>query len=605
MNADASPSRPIPSTAPGFPNPPAQVSVAAALVGWLKAEGVSHLFGIPGGALIALLAAIRADPSISLHICRHETGAAYIADGFARAGGGLGVVVVTSGPGATNALTGVLNADASGSPVLVISGEIKELFFGRGFLQEGVDSRLDVVDVYANAISFSEMITSSTNAAELFQAAMRRTWGVPRRAAHLSLPGDVAAATIDPTSTGAPTSYRVTDGFVDVAGIEAAVAAIAGARRPLLYLGDGCRAALADPAVLGSFVEAVDHLAVPVVTDPDAKGLFPETHDLALRNVGIAGCRWIPSYLDDPVAGHYDALVVLGSPLGELATNTWQAALVPNGPFVQVDDDIDAIGRAFQITRGVVGEMSAAVSAFIEAATGASVDPGVAAARRAAVAAIKAGQSPFVDPAKRTSTSVPIKPQALARIVSEGLPPGSRIFVDAGNCVGWCLHEMVVDPPTRMHTSLAMGPMGFATAAVIGARLADPGAACVAVVGDGGFLMQVAEVATAAQGAIGAIWVVLADHDLAMVSQGMAAVTGDPSYDHYYRIGWTDLAAVARGMGAVAYEVETPDELAAALGQALEGAGLPGNNVPQVIIASIDTTEAPPYDYSPHASPPP
>jgi acetolactate synthase-1/2/3 large subunit len=590
------------SALPCGPAAPGRISVAAALIGWLKAEGVSHVFGIPGGALISMLAAIKADPEIRYHICRQETGAAYIADGYARAGGGLGVVLVTSGPGATNALTGVVNADASGSPLLVITGEIKEQFFGRGFLQEGVDSTLDIVDVYASAISFSEMITNCANAQELFQSAMRRAWGVPRRAAHLSLPGDVAGLMVDPPPAAPPASYRVTSGFVDAAGIQAAAEAIAAAQRPLLLLGDGCRPALTDPTVLGAFVKAVDRLSVPVVTDPDAKGLFPETHDLSLRNVGIAGCEWLPYYLTDPKLVQYDALVVLGSPLGELATNIWEDSLVPNGPFIQVDDDIETIGRAYQITRGVVGEMTAAITAFIAAAGRVTVDPKVAATRRAFMASIKADHSPFVDPKKRVSASDPIKPQALARIVSEGLPPGSQIFVDAGNCVGWCLHEMVIDPPTKMHAALSMGPMGFGTGAVIGARLAQPTMPCVAVVGDGGFLMQVAEVATAAQDGIGAIWVVLADHDLAMVSQGMAAVTGDSSYDHYYKIGWTDLAAVARGMGATAYEIQTPDEAIAALGQALTGAAL---GVPQVIVATIDTSEVPPYDYTPHASPPP
>lgn len=593
MNADTSPSGPV---------QPIQVSVAAALLGWLKAEGVRHIFGIPGGALIAMLQALKADPGITYHVCRQETGAAYIADGYARASGGLGVVLVTSGPGATNALTGVVNADASGSPLLVITGEIKEAFFGRGFLQEGVDSTLDIVDVYASAISFSEMITNSANAAELFQSAMRRTWGVPRRAAHLSLPGDVAGTLINLPAVAAPSAYRVTDGFIDAAGIQAAVDAIAAAQRPLVYLGDGCRPALSDDVLLGEFVAAVSRLSVPIATDPDAKGLFPETHALSLRNAGIAGCEWLPYYLDDPRLGHYDALIVLGSPLGELATNTWEQSLVPNGPFIQVDDDIQTIGRSFVITRGVVGEMTGAVTEFIAAAGRVTVDPKVAATRRAFVAAIKADHSPFVDPRKRVSPSVPIKPQALARILSDDLPPGSQIFVDAGNCVGWCLHELVIDPPTRMHAALSMGPMGFGTVAVIGARLARPTAPCVAVVGDGGFLMQVAEIATAAQEGIGAIWVVLADHDLAMVSQGMAAVTGDSSYDHYYRIGWTDLAQAARGMGATAYEIRTPEEATAALGKALAGAGL---GVPQVIVATIDTSEMPPYDYTPHTPAPP
>ncbi len=584
----------------GDPTPPP--TTASVLLQMLKAEGVSRVFGIPGGALVGMLEAIRADPTVTYHTCRQETGAAYIADGYARVSGGLGVVLVTSGPGATNAVTGAVNADASGTPLLVISGEIKEAFFGRGYLQEGIDADLDVVDLYGSAIDYSEMITSPQNAQELVQSALRHAFGPPGRAAHLSLPGDVAMTPPTPPVTPtAPPTYRVTNGFVDVAGVTAAVDAIAAAKRPLLMIGDGCRRALTDPAALAAFVAAVDHLSVPVITDPDAKGLFPETHALSLRNFGIAGCAWPPQYLAGQPGAPYDALVVIGSPLGELATNTWEGPFVPQGPFIQVDNDPRAIGRAFQITRGVVGEIGAALAAFSAAAKQATVDPAVAAERRAFVAQIKA-TSPFKDPEKRTAGTTPIKPQELARIVSTGLEPGAHIFVDAGNCVGWSLHDMVVDPPTQIHTALAMGPMGFATGAVVGARLAAPSVPCVAVVGDGGFMMQLGEVATAAQYGIGAIWVVLADHDLAMVSQGMATITKDPTYDHYYKLGWTDLAAAARGLGATAYEVSSPDDAAAALLQALAGAD---TGVPQVIVAAIDTSEMPPYDYAPPPPAPP
>lgn len=593
--------QPLP-TAPGGPTPPASPSTAATLIAMLKAEGVTRIFGIPGGALIGMLEAIRADPSITYYTCRQETGAAYIADGFARVSGGLGVVLVTSGPGATNAVTGAMNADASGTPLLVISGEIKEAFFGRGYLQEGIDAGLDIVDLYASAIDFSEMVTSPLNAQELFQSAMRHTWGPRGHAAHLSLPGDVAMAPpAPPVIATAPSTYRVTSGFVDPDGIAAAVAAIAAARRPLLMLGDGCRRALTDPTVLGEFIRAVNHLALPVMTDPDAKGLFPETHDLALRNFGIAGCTWPLQYMTDTAKVQYDALVVIGSPLGELATNTWESPFVPDGPFVQIGDDPDVIGRAFQITRGVVSEMRAAINAFTTAALEATVDPTIAADRRAFVAGIRS-TSPFVDGPKRTAGTTPVKPQELARIVSQGLPPGSQIFVDAGNCVGWSLHEMVVDPPTQLHTALAMGPMGFATGAVVGARLAASSAPCVAIVGDGGFMMQMAEVATAAQYGIGAIWVVLADHDLAMVSQGMATITGDASYDHFYKLGWTDLRAAATALGATAYDVGSPDEAGRALLAALAGAA---KGVPQVIVAAIDTSEMPPYNYAPPPPAPP
>lgn len=586
-------------TAPAPPTPP---TVATALVELLKVEGVGHIFGIPGGALIAMLAALKADPDVTYHTCRQETGAAYMADGYSRVSGGLGVVLVTSGPGATNALTGAMNADASHSPLLVLTGEVKEQFFGRGFLQEGVDAGLDVVAVYRDALGYSEIITNVGNAQELFASAMRRAWGTPRRATHLSLPNDVAATpAVGFSAPPSPAAYRATNAAVDGAGVAAAVQAIVGAKRPLLMLGDDCRRALTDAASLASFISSVEHLSLPVMTSPNAKGLFPETHELSLRNYGIAGCLWPKLYLHDAAAGQYDALVVIGSELGELATNTWDPVLVPDGPFVQIDEDPSEVGRAFPITLGVVGETTAVIKSFVEAANAASVDPSVAAARRALLATIKT-QSPFVDPEKRTSTSVPIKPQALAVLVNEAVPSGGHLMVDAGNCVGWCLHEMVIDPPTQIHSALTMGPMGFATAAVVGAKLAAPGATCLAVVGDGGFLMQIGEIATAAQYGVGAIWVVLADHDLAMVSQGMAAVTGDTSYDGYYTLGWTDLAAAARGLGAAAWDVSTVDEATDALRQAVAGAAA---GVPQVVVAAIDTTEMPPYSYPPPPPPPP
>jgi acetolactate synthase I/II/III large subunit len=599
----------VSTTAPTEP-PEVTPTVAQELLALLKLEGVSHVFGIPGGALISMLGALKADGDITYHTCRQETGAAFMADGYARVSGGLAVVLVTSGPGATNALTGAMNADASHTPMLVITGEVAEKFFGLGFLQEGADADLDIVAVYSAAVGYSELITSTTNFRELFESAMRTAWGTPRRATHLSLPGDVAGSpaagvTLPPGSA----RYRVTSSPVDSAGVASAVDAVLKAKRPLLMLGKDCRPALEDDTLRGELVTAVERLSLPVMTSPDAKGIFPESHELSLRNYGLAACRWPKHYIDDPHAGHYDALVVIGSSLGELATwldgVPWSPDLTPNGPLVQLHEDPSVLGRDYPITLGVVGESEALVRSFTQTATTVAIDPSLQPEldeRRQFVADLRTVFSPFADPDKRTSDSIPIKPQALARLVNEAAPPGSEIFVDAGNCVGWCLHEMVIDPPTRIHSALTMGPMGFATAAVVGARLADASKTCIAVVGDGGFLMQVGEVATAAQYKIGAIWVVLADRDLAMVSQGMAATQGDPSYDGYYALDWSDLATVAQGLGAEASSAQSVAEVAAALTRAISGADA---GVPQVVVATVDPDEAPPYNYLPPAPPPP
>ena len=598
----------VPPTPEAQPTAAGAATVASALLDLLRVEGVDRIFGIPGGALVGLLEALKADAGIVYHTCRHETGAAYVADGYARVGGGLGVVLVTSGPGATNALTGAMNADAARVPLLVITGEVKEQFFGRGYLQEGIDAGLDIVNVFASAVGYSALITTESNFQELFEAAMRVAWGPPPRATHLSLPVDVSLTPVVPQDFSlppGPSAYRASSAYVDAAGVQQAVKAVASAKRPLLMLGNRCRRPLEDENLLTALVAAVEHLSLPVMTSPDAKGIFPESHDLSLRTYGLAACEWPEHYLDDPTAGHFDALVVIGSALGELATITakpWDPALVPNGPLIQIHDDPTVLGRAYPITLGVIGDAGAVLQAFASAAWAATPDPAVTAARRLSLGTMKETISPFADPDKRTSTAYPIKPQALARMVAEAVPAGGHVFSDSANCVGWCLHEMVIDPPTRFHCALTMGPMGFAVGAVVGGKLAAPDATCVAVCGDGGFLMHAGEVATAAQYGVGAIWVVLADHDLSMVSQGMAAVTGDTSYDGYYELGWGDLATVAQGLGAAAYTVDSVETTEAALQSAVAGAA---TGVPQVVVVEIDTTEMPPYKYPPPQPPPP
>ena len=200
---------------------------------------------------------------------------------------------------------------------------------------------------------------------------MRRAWDAPRRATHLSLPNDVAASVAAGFSVpSSSASYRALGAAVDQAGVAEAVAAIAAAERPVLLLGSSCRLPLQDTALLADVVAAVEHLALPVMTTPEAKGVFPESHGLSLRNYGIAGCRWPQHYLADPARGQFDALVVIGSILGGLATNNWNPVLVPAGPFIQVDEDPDVLGRAFPITRGVVGEKTAVLRSFVHGGAG-------------------------------------------------------------------------------------------------------------------------------------------------------------------------------------------------------------------------------------------
>jgi acetolactate synthase I/II/III large subunit len=578
----------------------ADVSPAQLLLRYLALEGATTVFGIPGAAIMQLLYELRLQSdTFRFVVCRQETGAAYIADGYARVTDGLGVVLVTSGPGATNALTGTVNADNCGTALLTISGEVKESVFGMAYLQEGIDCGLDVNEVYSAATGYSAVIDSPSNFCTLFEQALRDARSVPRRAVHVSLPIDVSQQMI-PTTTGtitvpaSPANYRAAPSACDDAVVERVLDDLLGADRPLILLGNGARTALrgARQASLAAFVE---RFAIPVMTTPGAKGIFPESHPLSLRNYGIAGCRWATYYLGGPPGGApFDALLVLGSSLGELATTvtqpfTYSPELLPNGPFIHVDANPAVIGRAFPVDLGVVAEVGVTLDSLFAAAEGRPT-PKSAAGRRKFIETTKRDVAPAPPPSPNPTPGT-VDPIALMGALNQGLPPGTQVFFDCGNCVGWSLAYLQIDPPTELHSALAMGPMGFAVGAVIGAKLALPDSACVAICGDGAFVMHAGEVATASQHGAGAIWVVLADADLKMVSQGMAAFYPGMNWSGYYASGAPDLVGLAKSLGADAVPVNDEADLDGAIKAALTNAA----TAPQVLVVTVDPAAEPPY----------
>jgi acetolactate synthase-1/2/3 large subunit len=589
-------------------------NVAQVIVSYLKLEDVTHVFGVPGGGLIEMLDEFYTErDNIRYVICRQETGAAYMADGYYRATGKLGVVMVTTGPGATNALTGVMNAEAGGSAVLALTGEIAEAYAGMGYLQEGIDGKLDVNMVYQAACASSTILTSGVNAQRLIEASLRTAMAVPRHAAHLSLPVDVTgqpaiklgkpdAPEVPITMPDSPARYRSAPSVASLHMVQQTLEILAAAKRPLIMIGNGCREALRNPATLNALIRFVEARGIPVVTTADGKGVFPDDHPLSLRMFGIANSIW-PYYWmnqDDP---HYDALVVIGSGLGELATNKWNPMLIPKGPIVQLDANQRIIARDFPVDLGIVGEAGAFINALARLSGEAPPPPDEVTERKAMVAKIKADHSPFLSDEQYNSTAKPVQPAALCRVMQEVLPADNTIIMlDAGNCVGWAAHYLMSKPGFEVHSSLDMGPMGFASGAVIGAKIARPDATCVAFTGDGAFMMQGAEISTAQRNDVGAIWVVLQDDDLSMVSQGMEHFKnrGTEVWTEMFSLGTPDLEQYARGLGADAYTVSSPRAFEDALKKAVKSAN--EDNKPQVIIAQIDRNVVPPY-YNPLYAP--
>ena len=605
----------MPSTIALPPAAPAEgQSVADLILDYLVLEGATRIFGVPGAAIVTLLRRLHERPEFNYVVCRHESGAAYMADGYYKATGRPGIVLVTSGPGSTNALTGMMNAHFGGSAVMILTGEVAEMYLGRGFLQEGSDCGLNMREIFAAATRYSADIVDPFSAPILLEQALRDMMAVPRRAVRLGISENVAAACrvapalpgggaefVAPRPPLSTAAYRSLPMGAPADGVGRALEVLSQAQRPLILLGSGCREALRDPATAAALRNVVERWQIPVMTTSDGKGVFPETHELSLRTYGFSGCQWPQFWM---IGAHgevaHDALLVIGSSLGELATYKWNPMLVPRGAFLQVDLDQSIIGRGFPVTDGIVAEAGAFLRALWDGASGWPRDGDLVDGRRSALAALKATHPPMVSPADYASDAAPLQPAALCRVLNEVLPEDALVFVDAGNCVGWALHCLVIDRHQELHISLTMGAMGSGVCGVIGARYGRPDRLAVALVGDGALLMHLGEISTAAAHAIGAILVVLVDNDLRMVSQGMDRILNQPgAYDDAYRLGRPDLHKVAEGLGADAYTLTCPADLRAVWPAVAQGAG---QGRPQVLLARIDTKAAPPFWIPPYAS---
>ena len=579
-----------------------QTTVSDALLHYLALEQVDHVFGVPGGGLANLLTAFKNKrDKFNYIICRHETGAAYIADGYCRATGKMGVVMVTSGPGATNALTGVMNAQNDGSALLLLTGEVDESYFGLGYLQEGTDAKLNIEAIYSAATGYSAMISDSSDFEAIFKQALRDALSIPRRSVHISIPNNVCAEPISsPHLPDNTNCYRAIPKGAAIEEAEKVMEVFTSSKRPLIFLGNGCREALKNN--LSGFTRFVEHYGIPVITTADAKGIFPESHPLSFRVYGIANCMWPYYWMQAQIAEDpYDALLIIGSSLGELSTNKWLPLLQPanNGPLIQVDIDQSIIGRSFPVSHGIVAEAGAFIKDLEKLIPKFNADKKLVKTQKSLVSNIKKEHIAFIDSDQYQSNSNPIEPAALMRCLQETLPADkeTKIFIDAGNCVGWAVHYLEISSPWTMHSALSMGPMGFAVGAVIGAKFGCPDATCIAIVGDGAFMMHGAEVSTARQYNIGAIWIVLNDNNLSMVSQGMDQFFPDKEdpgiWEKLYELGNPDLKKYAEALGADAYLVNEPKELKKILPSVLKIANK--QKRPQVIIANINRKSIPPY----------
>ncbi len=315
--------------------------MASALLRILEAEGVEYIFGVPGGPLTGLFEAMNKQTTIRLVLAKHECSAAYMAASHARLTGKLAVCCATSGPGATNALTGIASAQADSLPVLLLSGQVATNVFGKGAIQESSVFGTDLVSVFRPVTKLSMMLPNAERAPDHLRAAIRTAMSGRRGAVHLSVPADILRRPIT-FAPERPRRYRAQSALVDKQAIIEAASLLALARRPCILAGHGVALAQASEelATLARYIQA------PVMTSPKGKGVFPENDPLSLGVLGFGGHEIAETHVR---SGDIDVLLVVGSSLNEFVTNAWTLPLRPKVALIQIDIDPTSFGKTYPV----------------------------------------------------------------------------------------------------------------------------------------------------------------------------------------------------------------------------------------------------------------
>ncbi|HSP80074.1 MAG TPA: thiamine pyrophosphate-binding protein, partial [Myxococcaceae bacterium] len=564
------------------------VTVTDALLAHLEAEQVETVFGIPGGNIAPLVQALRRHPRMRFVIGSHEGGTAFMADGYARATGKLGVCAVTAGPGATNALTGVASAHLDQVPMLVISGQVSTERFGLSAIQESTgEGGVNTVEMFRHCTASSTAIVDGKSFPRLLERALKVAQAVPYGAAHVSLPSNVARQRLERVSVPtAPGAWRGALPSAPTSEVYAAFELLRRAKRPLVYLGSGAREALEKWG--REFTAFVHRFCVPVATSLRGKGLFSEEDPLSLGVLGIAGSKRAEQYMSEGV----DVLLVLGSRLGEWATKSFSSLFHNSHTVIQVDAKPSVIGQFLQVNLPIVADVSSVVDGLVEFSHGSGPhSEQQVRERQLHLDALRL--------AHRAATPAlpedgPLKPQHVMDELNPHLGGHTDLYVDMGNCTGWATHCLRIVPPARIFYPCGLSSMGWSVGAVIGGKLGRPENVAIALTGDGSFLMNGTELLTAVRHRVGAIYLVLNDNYLGMVNHGERAQQGEyPLEDPFFSLGDPDLVQFAESLGARGHEVTRPGQLAELLPRVIQRAE--AERRPQVIVARIDYREVPPY----------
>lgn len=521
-------------------------AAARRLVESLVARGVDTFFGIPGGPICPVFEAIRLTSGARLIESRHESHAAFAATLYHRASGRIPAVVVTAGPGITNAVTGIASASLERTPMLVIAGDVAWASSGRRLAQDSGPEGLAMESMLAPITRIQVRAAHARSVVSQALAAL----DVATQPVH---PGPVLYVLPLDCATAPCPAFEVTAPEPQVAfpppeaAVQQTARWLSEASRPLIVLGAGCRG---HESTLRDLLDATN---VPFVTTPRAKGLVSEKHPRSLRNGGMAASMWARRYTAEPV----DFCLVLGTDLDDTSMGPTRY-VGPGGKLVHVDLDARVFGRNLPTTLGVTSDIGAFAHAL---QTTLAKDTPTNFHARAALREAKR-ISPFDDPDAASNASSPILPQRLLLDIEQAVGPEARFVTDIGEHMLFALHYLTASAPDSFHMQLNLGSMGSGIAGAIGLSLADRSRRVVCIAGDGGMQMAGMEALVAVRERLPILFVVFNDGRYNMVHHGMRQIFGEA---HDYDSPPVDFAAWAGAFGMPAHRIFHAGEVTPAL----------------------------------------
>jgi acetolactate synthase I/II/III large subunit len=529
------------------------MNTAKLLIQCLENEGVRYIFGLPGEENLHILEALQSS-SIQFITTRHEQGAAFMADVYGRLTGKAGVCLSTLGPGATNLMTGVADANLDGAPLVAITGQV-----GTDRMHIESHQYLDLVAMFSPVTQWSRQIVRPSNTPEIVRKAFKVAQSEKPGATHIDLPENIAAM----EAIGAPLRNSPPEKtFAAYHTLTEAAKLISQAQSPLILAGNGVIRAQASEALTG----LATALGIPVANTFMGKGVIPYTHPLALWSVGLQMRDYISCGFD-----RTDLVIAIGYDLIEFSPKRWN----PDGhiKIIHIGQTPAEVDSSYMPIVEVVGDLTDSLKEILQR-TERSTRPNPIVALKDA---IRADYEQYAN-----DTAFPLKPQKLIYDLRSVMGPQDIAISDVGAHKMWMARHYHCLEPNTCLISNGFAAMGIAIPGAVAAKLIYPDRKVVAVTGDGGFMMNCQELETAVRIGTPFVTLIFNDGGYGLIEWKQQNQFGRSAYVSF---GNPDFVMLAESMGLKGYRVKSAEEFVPLLRQAL------ADEVPAVIDCRVDYRE--------------